>query len=62
MKGKIDKTTTPGKIHKLKDASKPCNSPRHNPPAHIVLSPGTYEYICPDCGHRIEFVVPYVGY
>ncbi len=35
-----------------------CRSSEHNPPQHIVLEPGTYEYVCPACGHRQVFTVP----
>ena len=27
-----------------------CRHPEHNPPGHIVLEDGTYEYECPACG------------
>ena len=48
-------------LKKIKDAEQPCLSPEHNPPSHIVLEPGgTYEYVCPACGKRIEFTVPMV--
>ena len=29
-----------------------CNSPEHNPPTHIYLEPGEYDYVCPVCGHK----------
>jgi hypothetical protein len=35
-----------------------CRHPEHNPPTHIYLEPGTYEYICPACGHKQVFSVP----
>jgi hypothetical protein len=44
-------------LRRIKDAENPCLSPAHNPPSHIVLLPGTYEYICPSCGNRVEFTV-----
>ena len=34
-----------------------CAHPEHNPPGHIVLDPGTYEYECPGCGRKITFVI-----
>lgn len=37
---------------------KPCLSPEHQPPSHIVLSPGKYEYTCPACGEKTVFTVP----
>lgn len=40
--------------------SKPCLSPEHNPPSHIVLQPGTYEYTCPSCGTTMRFTIPYI--
>lgn len=27
-----------------------CLDPSHNPPTHIVLEPGEWEYTCPSCG------------
>jgi predicted RNA-binding Zn-ribbon protein involved in translation (DUF1610 family) len=27
-----------------------CKHPEHNPPMHIALMPGVYEYKCPKCG------------
>lgn len=44
-------------LRKISDEPKPCMSPEHNPPGHIVLSPGTYEYTCPLCGKTITFYV-----
>lgn len=38
----------------------PCNHPEHNPPGMMVLSPGTYEYTCPQCGNKQIFTVPQV--
>jgi hypothetical protein len=35
--------------------AKPCHHPEHNPPGHIVLPPGRYEYTCPGCG-RVTIV------
>lgn len=35
----------------------PCRHPEHKVPAHIVLSPGTYEHRCPGCGARTRFTV-----
>ncbi len=45
-------------IRKIFDAPKPCFHPEHNPPMHIVLQPGTYEYTCPACGKKVVFTVP----
>lgn len=35
-----------------------CNSPEHNPPMHIVLKPGVWEWTCPKCGATQTIVVP----
>ena len=43
-------------IRKIRDA-RPCLSPDHNPPSMIVLSPGTYEHVCPACGRVTVFSV-----
>jgi hypothetical protein len=37
-----------------------CRHSEHNPPMHIVLEPGTYEYICPGCGNKTVFDVPLI--
>lgn len=37
---------------------KVCRDPAHNPPSHIVLQPGTYEYTCPSCGNVQVIKVP----
>lgn len=34
-----------------------CVSPEHNPPTHIVLEDGVYEYTCPSCGKKVDFIV-----
>jgi hypothetical protein len=49
-----------GGLRKIRDSKPPCLSPSHNPPSHIVLEPGDYEYVCPSCGQRTTFTVPYV--
>ena len=38
-----------------------CMSSAHLPPGHICLDPGTYEYTCPECGHKTTVVVPEVA-
>ena len=35
-----------------------CKSPEHNPPMHIVLQPGNYEWTCPQCGNVQIIIVP----
>lgn len=37
-----------------------CQHPNHNPPGHIVLGPGTYEYTCPGCGASQIVRVPLI--
>ena len=44
-------------IRKIKDLKTPCMSAAHNPSDGIVLEPGVYEYICPDCGEKTELVI-----
>ncbi len=44
-------------LKKLRDEKPPCMHPEHNPPSHMVLSPGEYEYTCPHCGHKVVFSV-----
>ncbi len=34
-----------------------CRHPEHDPPRHVVLSPGVWEHTCPGCGHRTVFTV-----
>ncbi len=49
-----------GGLRKIADAPQQCLSPEHNPPSMIHLDPGTYEYVCPSCGHKTTFTVPLV--
>lgn len=35
-------------------AQKHCKSPEHNPPSHISLPPGVYDYSCPACGKTVR--------
>lgn len=44
-------------IRKIRDIPAPCNHPEHNPPTHMVLSPGVYENVCPGCGRVTVFTV-----
>lgn len=39
--------------------STPCIHPEHRPPSHIVLSLGTYKYMCPACGCVTLFNILY---
>ncbi len=34
-----------------------CRHPEHNPPAHIVLEPGSYSHTCPGCGKEQVFTI-----
>jgi len=36
----------------------PCSHPEHNPPSHIVLPPGEWEYECPGCGSKVKISSP----
>ena len=47
-------------LKKVRDYSKACLHPEHEPPKHIVLSPGEYEHTCPGCGEIKRFVVPLI--
>ena len=35
-----------------KSERKQCFHPEHDPPKHISLRPGIYEYECPGCGEK----------
>ena len=49
-------------LRKIKTPSRQdkCLNAEHNPPSHIVLEAGTYEYICPSCGKKTIFEVPQI--
>jgi len=51
-----------GGLKKVENIEPPCIHPEHNPPTHIVLRPGIYEYTCPACGKTIRFVIPAITY
>ena len=38
--------------------TKTCKHPEHNPPSHIVLDPGNYEYTCPACLKTTIITIP----
>lgn len=46
-----------GGLKRIGEAKQPCISPEHNPPMHIVLPAGIYEYTCPSCGEKQTFEV-----
>lgn len=44
-------------LRKIAEIKKACRHPEHNPPSHIVLETGIYEYTCPGCGETYRFRV-----
>ena len=52
----------PGGFKKIEDynTKKVCLNPSHNPPSHMVLEPGLYEYVCPSCGHTVNINIPLI--
>lgn len=48
-------------LRKIRDI-KPCLDPAHNPPSHLYLEGGEYEWTCPSCGKKVEFVVPSITF
>ena len=50
-----------GGFRKLGSFNPPCLCPEHNPPQHICLDPGTYEYTCPSCGNAVIVTVPFIS-
>lgn len=57
---KLELTKYVGGVRKLAGPVQVCRSPEHNPPQFMVHDPGTYEYVCPSCGHRTVFTVPLI--
>lgn len=49
------------KIAEPQQAKFVCKDIQHNPPTHIVYSPGTYEHRCPKCHRIIVFTVPEIA-
>lgn len=49
-------------LRKIKDVEQPCLHPEHNPPMHIYLAAGAYEYTCPSCGKVTTFTVPLITF
>jgi hypothetical protein len=41
-----------GGFKKIADLPGDCRHPEHEPPKHVVLDNGVYEYTCPGCGAR----------
>ena len=47
-------------LKKIKDPEiypKPCSSPYHDPPEHMVYEDGEYEWTCSACGFVTRFSV-----
>lgn len=42
---------------KIADVPRYCRHPDHDPPKHMVWSPGVYEHECPSCGYKTRFTV-----
>jgi len=55
MKGGFKKISGPKQ-------EKRCNASDHNPPSHVILEPGQYEYTCSSCGHTTTINVPEIRY
>jgi len=49
-------------LRKISDPAPICTHPEHNPPNHMVLSPGIYEWECSGCGEKKVFVVEKLGW
>lgn len=47
----------PSGLVRLGDIYGQCRHPEHNPPCHIYLNDGNYQYTCPSCGHIQTFTV-----
>ena len=39
------------------EQNKPCMSPEHNPPTHVVLNDGVHVWECPSCGKTTYLVI-----
>lgn len=47
-------------LKKISEAKMPCMSPSHEVPAHMALTPGTYEWTCIACGEKTTFEIPLI--
>lgn len=58
----FDRTTkVKGGFRKIAEPTeKRCRDKEHNPPMHICLKPGIYEYVCPSCGETQIINVPLI--
>ena len=59
MKTNINKEQISG-LKKISSPKKECTHLEHKPPMFYLYDPGTYEYVCPGCGHVYTFTVPEV--
>lgn len=39
-------------LKKISESKNICLNSNHEPPSHMVLSPGVYEYVCPGCKEK----------
>lgn len=46
-----------GGLKKIGEVKRACRNPSHNPPMHIVLEDGIYEWTCPGCKQTQTFTV-----
>lgn len=58
----VHKKPVKGGFRNIKDYVKEsvCLDSAHNPPGHIALPPGLWEYTCPSCGHVTTLDVPLI--
>lgn len=46
------------KLEDLKPYGAPaCNHAEHNPPTHMLMEAGTYQWKCPGCMNVVQFTV-----
>lgn len=56
----VYKKPSEGGLRKIRDIPAPCLSDEHDPPKHMVLEPGGYEWTCPACKAVTYFTVPLI--
>ena len=57
-----ENTNAKSSLRKIADAPPiPCQHPEHKFPGMIVLDPGTYEHICPQCGKKQIVTIPRIS-
>lgn len=57
--GKKKKTMPTRKIRDI-TPQQGCTDPEHEPPSHMVFTPGEFEHECPGCGKKTRFTVPLI--